>query len=254
MKIKRLQGCDSVQIFRQLLTFWPKTLQDRLKLAAAHSFRKVSNPSTKIHGVIFHSRDRKICQNCRAHFKIIWATRVMRSQFLSEEDPQMIDVMVKNTVAPEAWHPWFVDPCSRGRHCSKLNSPKIFAALTFDLTSSASTEHFCWWSRKNLVKFSLQKPVVTTCKCATRPCHGSGGYSPASHRGDSSLIPGQSTYDLWWTKWHLGRFSSGVLRFSSVNFIPSLLHYLESKKTDPLFLFIIIIIIIIIIIGLYSKT
>jgi hypothetical protein len=31
------------------------------------------------------------------------------------------------------------------------------------------------------------------------PCPGSGGYSPASHRGSSGSIPGQSMWDLWWT-------------------------------------------------------
>ena len=34
----------------------------------------------------------------------------------------------------------------------------------------------------------------------TRPCRGSGGYSPASHRGGQGSTPGQSMWDLWWTK------------------------------------------------------
>jgi hypothetical protein len=29
------------------------------------------------------------------------------------------------------------------------------------------------------------------------PCHGSGGQSPASHRGGVGSIPGQSMWDLW---------------------------------------------------------
>jgi hypothetical protein len=40
-----------------------------------------------------------------------------------------------------------------------------------------------------------------------RPCHSSGGYSPASHRGGQGPIPDQVMWDLWWTKWHRGRFS-----------------------------------------------
>jgi hypothetical protein len=42
-----------------------------------------------------------------------------------------------------------------------------------------------------------------------RPCHSSGGYSPGSS-------PGQVMWDLWWTKWHWGRFSPSSL-VSSAN-------------------------------------
>jgi len=37
---------------------------------------------------------------------------------------------------------------------------------------------------------------------SSRHCHGSGGYSPASHRGCPGLVPGQTMWDLWWTGWH----------------------------------------------------
>ena len=40
------------------------------------------------------------------------------------------------------------------------------------------------------------------------PCHGSGGWSPASRRGGPGSIPGRSMWDLWWTKWHWGSFFS----------------------------------------------
>ena len=33
-----------------------------------------------------------------------------------------------------------------------------------------------------------------------RDCLGSGGQSSASHRGGSGSIPGQSVWNLWWTK------------------------------------------------------
>ena len=71
------------------------------------------------------------------------------------------------------------------------------------------------------------------------PCHGSGGYSPASHRGSPGSITGQSMWDLWWTKWHWDRFSP-------VNFIPPVLHYLEKWKKLIIFLFIFIT-------GLHNK-
>jgi hypothetical protein len=40
-----------------------------------------------------------------------------------------------------------------------------------------------------------------------RPCHSSGGWSPASHRGGPDSNTGQVMWDLWWTKWYLSRFS-----------------------------------------------
>ena len=47
--------------------------------------------------------------------------------------------------------------------------------------------------------------------------------------------PGQSMWNLWWTKWHWDRLFPRVLRFSPVNFIPPALHYKENqKKTNHL--------------------
>jgi hypothetical protein len=37
-----------------------------------------------------------------------------------------------------------------------------------------------------------------------RPCLS--GYSPVSHSGGLGSIPVQVIWDLWWTKWHYGRF------------------------------------------------
>jgi hypothetical protein len=45
------------------------------------------------------------------------------------------------------------------------------------------------------------------------PCHGSGGSCPASHRGVPRSRPGQFMWDLWWTKWHWGRFFSEFFDF-----------------------------------------
>jgi hypothetical protein len=49
-----------------------------------------------------------------------------------------------------------------------------------------------------------------------------------NHRGGTGSIPGQSVWDLWWTEWHWDRFFPRVLRFSPVNFIPPVFHYLET--------------------------
>jgi hypothetical protein len=34
---------------------------------------------------------------------------------------------------------------------------------------------------------------------------------PASHRSGTGSTPSQVTWDLWWTKWHWGRFSPSIL-------------------------------------------
>jgi hypothetical protein len=39
-----------------------------------------------------------------------------------------------------------------------------------------------------------------------RLCHSSAGYSPASHCGCPCSNPGHLMCDMWWTKWHWGRF------------------------------------------------
>jgi hypothetical protein len=45
-----------------------------------------------------------------------------------------------------------------------------------------------------------------------RSC-GSVGQSTASNSGRPRSIPGEFTWDLWWTKWHWDRFCLPVLRF-----------------------------------------
>jgi hypothetical protein len=39
-----------------------------------------------------------------------------------------------------------------------------------------------------------------------RPCHSSGSCSSASHICGPGSRQGQVVWDLWWTKWHWGRF------------------------------------------------
>jgi hypothetical protein len=55
-----------------------------------------------------------------------------------------------------------------------------------------------------------------------RPCHGWGLQSPASHRGG----PGQSMWDMWWTKWHWDRFFSEFFGFP-----PSIYHSIVTLQT-----------------------
>jgi hypothetical protein len=62
--------------------------------------------------------------------------------------------------------------------------------------------------------------------------------SPASHRGGPGSIPGQSMWDLWWTKWHWDMFFPEYFGFFRVNFIPPLLHYKEKRKKKIIIIFI----------------
>lgn len=45
------------------------------------------------------------------------------------------------------------------------------------------------------------------------PCVGSGDWLLGSHRGGPVSTPGQSTWELWWTIWHWGRFFCGYCGF-----------------------------------------
>jgi hypothetical protein len=44
--------------------------------------------------------------------------------------------------------------------------------------------------------------ITAYTSCSTRwPCHGSGGYSPASYRRSPGSISVQSMWELWWMEW-----------------------------------------------------
>jgi hypothetical protein len=61
--------------------------------------------------------------------------------------------------------------------------------------------------------------TLTVTNSTFGPCHGSGRWSSASHRGGPGSRPGQSMWDLWCTKWHWDRFFSEFSGFSlSVSF------------------------------------
>jgi hypothetical protein len=58
--------------------------------------------------------------------------------------------------------------------------------------------------------------------------------------GGPGSIPGQSMWDLWWTKWHGDRFFPEYFDFSPVSFIPQVLYYVGKVKKLIIFLFIFI--------------
>jgi hypothetical protein len=71
---------------------------------------------------------------------------------------------------------------------------------------------------------------------------------PASDRGGPGSIPGQSMWDLWWTKWHWDRFFPDYFGFPlSISF-----HRFSITRKRPKII-IIIIIIIFFITGLHKK-
>jgi hypothetical protein len=91
-----------------------------------------------------------------------------------------------------------------------------------------------------LVHLSIRMQSTVTYE--QRPCHGSGGYSPAFHRGGPGSIPAQSMWDLWWTKSHWDRFFS-----PSTSDFPCQFHSTAAplhEKTEILIIFIT---------GLHSK-
>jgi hypothetical protein len=50
------------------------------------------------------------------------------------------------------------------------------------------------------------------------PGHSTGSQSLASHHRGLGLLPGQSMWDLWWTKWHWDKFFSKPLFPLSISF------------------------------------
>jgi hypothetical protein len=84
----------------------------------------------------------------------------------------------------------------------------------------------------------LQKNVQpeSSRKTQNGPCHGSDGQSPASHCGGPGSIPGQSMWDLWWTKWQWDRFFLKYFGFPlSVSFHSSIQLLWKMKKSDHLY-------------------
>jgi hypothetical protein len=71
-----------------------------------------------------------------------------------------------------------------------------------------------------IVSFTFLETILTDDLCykiflfllslLLRSCDNSGGESLASHRGGPDSSQGQVMWDLWWMKWHLGRFSPTV--------------------------------------------
>jgi hypothetical protein len=99
----------------------------------------------------------------------------------------------------------------------------LFCVYEFTLLCQRDVRHIDFTECEVQVMFFEQKQFQS------RPCHGSGGRSPASHSGGPASIPVQSMWGLWWTKWHWDRFFYEYFGFPPVNFIPPVLHYLEKR-------------------------
>jgi hypothetical protein len=54
---------------------------------------------------------------------------------------------------------------------------------------------------------SVEFIIKTSLLLQMWTCHSSDGWSPASHCGCPGSIPSQIMWDLWWAKWHWGRFA-----------------------------------------------
>jgi hypothetical protein len=95
--------------------------------------------------------------------------------------------------------------------------PRNQSAKCGDLRKGPSQGPWCLWdipahdkhcyAIEHILRISSGLHFITlTRNLSWRPCHSSGGKSPTSHRGGPGSIPGQSMWDLWWTKWHWDRF------------------------------------------------
>jgi hypothetical protein len=88
----------------------------------------------------------------------------------------------------------------------------------------------------NSIETSFGFKVLTKALTLRRPtwsCTGSGSWSPTSHRGGPGSRTSQSTWGLWWTKWHWDRFFHEFF-CSSVDIIPPWLsthmYHLEDEQ------------------------
>jgi hypothetical protein len=70
----------------------------------------------------------------------------------------------------------------------------------------SSIKENLFWSSSHLIRTltvrRLWRNWRTSVLGRLTPCHGSSDSSPVSHRGGQGSSPGQSMWDLWWTKWH----------------------------------------------------
>ena len=68
-----------------------------------------------------------------------------------------------------------------------------------------------WYCKYIVLCFLCGRPWIFKCNVYKSQCcwswHGSGDYWPTSHCGNTGLIPGECTWDLW-TNWKLDRFKA----------------------------------------------
>jgi hypothetical protein len=63
---------------------------------------------------------------------------------------------------------------------------------------------------RSLIIIMSRRTFITTKVFSCQPYHSSGSYIPLPQHCGSRLIPGQVMWDLWWTKWHWGRFTQST--------------------------------------------
>jgi len=102
----------------------------------------------------------------------------------------------------------------------------IYILCTDVRTAIISLYNINWLVYPRRSVFTARYGLTTTVRIPVGyigPCHGSGGYLLACHRGGARSIPVHSMWDLWWRKWHCDRFffpSTSVFR----SIIPPMLH------------------------------
>ena len=114
--------------------------------------------------------------------------------------------------------------CQNTAHRSMCSMPEVSITLCDDDVAGAwrnsVLRHFavgadienaswCTWlsHRRIWCACSFQSATgLISVALRPRPYRGSGGQSTAWHRWGTGSIPGQSLWNLWWTKWHSDRF------------------------------------------------
>ena len=85
----------------------------------------------------------------------------------------------------------------------------IFVLQHFAVGADTENDSWCTWpSHRRTWCASCSQSATGLISAALRPrsYRDSGGQSTACHRGGPGSVPGQSLWDLWWTKWHSNRF------------------------------------------------
>lgn len=119
------------------------------------------------------------------------------------------------------------------RHCHRRENPNIDSCCS-DCLQSHGGHHYVSHDVIQTGPAHLRDAAVSVqyntfrklwyCHSYPKPCHGSSGQSPASHRKILGSIPEQSNWDLWRKKWHWDRGFLQLHLSSPVSTTPLILH------------------------------